>query len=45
MPRIRSSGTRSPALMKACAFLPSSLPAATAPRKMSPVEIWTEPSS
>jgi adenylate kinase family enzyme len=39
IPMIKSSDTKSPAFIAACACLPSSVPAATAPRKISPVEI------
>src|SRR5882672_1717571 len=44
-PIISASGTSSPFSMMPLAFLPSSLPEATAARSMSPVESWTRPRS
>src|SRR5882724_2017866 len=44
-PTISASGTSSPFSMMPLAFLPSSLPEATAARSMSPVESWTRPRS
>src|SRR5512143_454879 len=43
MPIIRSSGTSPPAAMIGAAFLPSSVPSATASRRMSPVEMCGTP--
>ena len=44
IPMISESGTSAPLSMYPLASLPSAVPAATAERRMSPVEIWTEPS-
>src|SRR5690606_9790405 len=44
-PRIRSSGTSSPASMYAWAFRPSSVPSRRAARSRSPVDTWAAPVS